>query len=176
MADHGLEHLKALHHNLMDLVQHITNVVLQLESTFHEVAHLLDHLVWHLKPQTPSTKECSRCQWQGNSLASTSSSAPCSSCRPPDLASCSIRGHGSPRGCPRSAGTWPNPLSSAWVGGSDALATLVTSTAYPVSTSSTVLEVSAAWEMAPPMGAPIPSSTTTAASSVDPKGGSSTAV
>ena len=61
MADHGLEHLKALHHNLMDLVQHITNVVPQLESTFHEVAHLLDHLAWHLKPQTPSTKERSRC-------------------------------------------------------------------------------------------------------------------
>ena len=44
MADCGLECLKALHHSLMDLVRHITNVVLQLESTFHEVAHLLDHL------------------------------------------------------------------------------------------------------------------------------------
>ena len=61
MADHGLEHLKVLHHNLIDLIRHITNVVPQLESTFHEAAHLLDHLAWHLKPQTPSTKECSRC-------------------------------------------------------------------------------------------------------------------
>ena len=61
MVDCGLEHLKVLHHSLMDLVRHITNVVPQLESTSHEVAHLLDHLAWHLKPQTPSTKECSRC-------------------------------------------------------------------------------------------------------------------
>ena len=61
MVDHGLERLKVLHHNLMDLIQHITNMVPQLESTFHEVAHLLDHLAWHLKSQTPSTKEHSRC-------------------------------------------------------------------------------------------------------------------
>ena len=56
MVDCSFECLKALHHNLTDLVQHITNMVLQLESTFHEVAHLLDHLAWHLKPQTLSTK------------------------------------------------------------------------------------------------------------------------
>ena len=61
MVDCGLECLKALHHNLIDLIRHIANVVSQLESTFHEVAHLLDHLAWHLKSQTPSTKECSRC-------------------------------------------------------------------------------------------------------------------
>ena len=61
MVDRGLEHLKVLRHSLMDLIRHIANVVPQLESTFHEVAHLLDHLAWHLKPQTPSTKECSRC-------------------------------------------------------------------------------------------------------------------
>ena len=50
MADCGLECLKVLYHNLIDLVRHITNVVSQLESTFHEVAHLLDYLAWHLKP------------------------------------------------------------------------------------------------------------------------------
>ena len=61
MVDCNLERLKALHHSLRDLVQHITNVVSQLESTSHEVAHLLDYLAWHQKPQTPSTKECSRC-------------------------------------------------------------------------------------------------------------------
>ena len=114
--------------------------------------------------------------WQGNSLASTSSSALCSSCRLPDLALCGTRGYGSSQGCPRSAGIWLNPLSSAWVGGLGILATLVTLTAYPVLTSLTVLEVSVAWEMAPPMGAPIPSSMTTAASGVDLKGGSLTTV
>ena len=46
----------------------------------------------------------------------------------------------------------------------------------PISTSSTVLEVLVAWEMAPPMRAPIPSLMTTAASSADLKGGSLTAV
>ena len=56
MMDCSFDHLKVLHYNLIDLVQHIANVVSQLESTFHEVAHLLDHLVWHLKPQTLSTK------------------------------------------------------------------------------------------------------------------------
>ena len=61
MVDCSLEHLKALHHSLIDLVQHIANVVPQLESISHEVACLLDHLAWHLKSQTPSTKECSRC-------------------------------------------------------------------------------------------------------------------
>ena len=61
MVDCGFEHLKALHHSLMNLIRHITDVVLQLESTSHEVAHFLDHLAWHLKPQTPSTKEHSRC-------------------------------------------------------------------------------------------------------------------
>ena len=44
MVDCRLEHLKALHHNLMDLVRHIADVVSQLESTFHEVAYFLDHL------------------------------------------------------------------------------------------------------------------------------------
>ena len=61
MVDCGLECLKVLHHSLIDLVQHITNMVPQLESTFHEVVQFLDHLAWHLKPQTPSTKQCSRC-------------------------------------------------------------------------------------------------------------------
>ena len=61
MVDCGLEHLKALHHSLMDLVRHIINMVPQLESTSHEVTHLLDHLAWYLKSQTPSTKEHSRC-------------------------------------------------------------------------------------------------------------------
>ena len=56
MVDCGFEHLKMLYHNLMDLVQHITDVVSQFESTFHEVAYLLDHLAWHLKLQTPSAK------------------------------------------------------------------------------------------------------------------------
>ena len=61
MVDCGLDHLKVLHHSLVDLIRHITNVVPQLKSTFHEVAHLLDHLAWHLKSQMPSTKECLRC-------------------------------------------------------------------------------------------------------------------
>ena len=61
MVDCSLEHLKVLHHSLIDLIQHIANMVPQLESTFHEVACLLDHLAWHLKLQMPSTKECSRC-------------------------------------------------------------------------------------------------------------------
>ena len=56
MVDCNFEHLKALHHNLIDLIQHIANMVPQLESTFYEVVHLLDHLAWHLKLQTPSTR------------------------------------------------------------------------------------------------------------------------
>ena len=57
MADHGLECLKVLHHNLMDLIQHIANVVLQLESTFHEVAHCYDQgeAAGYLYPQRSPT-------------------------------------------------------------------------------------------------------------------------
>ena len=50
------------------------------------------------------------------------------------------------------------------------MAILVILTAYPISTSSTILEVLVAWETTPPIAALMASLTTTAASGVDLKG------